>query len=185
MVHFASSIAAFLIGAACASAHWRDSRWINTTEIHTTGAHLAAGATEQQQHLDAHNKERAAHGAKALVWDSGLAASAKSWASKCKFEEATWHNSSGQNLAAATGNPSIADEINLWNKELSDHNPSNPQPSHWTQVVWKGTTKVGCYMATCAPGNIFGKKYGNAKYVVCNYRPAGNVIGQFPKNVQK
>ncbi|QRW09478.1 cysteine-rich Secretory family protein [Ceratobasidium sp. AG-Ba] len=162
MVHFASSIAAFLIGAACASAHWRDSRWINTTEIHTTGAHLAAGATEQQQHLDAHNKERAAHGAKALVWDSGLAASAKSWASKCKFEDRTW--------------------LLLL---LSDHNPSNPQPSHWTQVVWKGTTKVGCYMATCAPGNIFGKKYGNAKYVVCNYRPAGNVIGQFPKNVQK
>ena len=49
---------------------------------------------------------------------------------------------------------------------------------HWTQVVWKGTTQVGCAVATC--NNIFPAKYGPAKYYVCEYYPQGNIIGQFP-----
>ncbi|QRV80667.1 cysteine-rich Secretory family protein [Ceratobasidium sp. AG-Ba] len=176
-----SPVVTLLATITVVSAHWRDAHSINTTEVHMTGTHLLGRATTQQQYLDAHNAERAAHGAAALTWDAGLAASAQSWATQCKFQ----HNSAGQNLAAGTGNPSIATEIGWWNAEISDYNPSNPQPSHWTQVVWKSTTKLGCYMATCAPGTIFDASYGSASYVVCNYSPAGNVIGQFPQNVQK
>lgn len=36
---------------------------------------------------------------------------------------------------------------------------------HFTQQVWKSTTKVGCAVQTC-PGD---KGY----YTVCNYNPAG------------
>ncbi|KAG8790968.1 hypothetical protein FRC12_010498 [Ceratobasidium sp. 428] len=163
MVYF-TPVVALLAAATAVSGHWRDSCSVNSTEIHMTGTHLAGRATTQQQYLDAHNTERAAHGAAALTWDAGTL---------------------GQNLAAGTGNPSIATEVGWWNNERSDYNPSNPQPSHWTQVVWKGTTKVGCYLATCAPGTILDASYGSASYVVCNYSPAGNVIGQFPQNVQK
>ena len=60
----------------------------------------------------------------------------------------------------------------------AQYNASNPQPSHFTQVVWKGTTQVGCAVATC--NNIFPAKYGPAKYYVCEYYPQGNIIGQFP-----
>ncbi|CCO28625.1 Fruiting body protein SC7 [Rhizoctonia solani AG-1 IB] len=145
-----------------------------------TGTHLLATRAVSQDYLTAHNNERAKHGASALVWDSGLASTAQTWANKCNFS----HNQAGQNLYAGTGNPGVAAAVGAWNAESKDYNPSNPQPSHWTQVVWKSTTKVGCALATCAPGTIFPANY-NANYYVCNYSPYGNVLGQFPQNVQK
>lgn len=30
-----------------------------------------------------------------------------------------------------------------------------PEFLHFTQVVWKGTSKVGCYTAQCGAGTIF------------------------------
>ncbi len=38
-------------------------------------------------------------------------------------------------------------------------------------MVWDKTTKIGCGMARSSSGKI---------YVVCNYSPAGNRIGQKP-----
>ncbi|KAG8776292.1 hypothetical protein FRC12_001001 [Ceratobasidium sp. 428] len=180
MVQFTAPVVALLAAATAVSAHWRDNRSVNTTEIHMTGTHLVGRATTQQQYLDAHNTERAAHGAKALVWDAGLASSAQAWATQCKFQ----HSQSGQNLAAGTGSPSIATMIGWWNAERSDYKGPDDY-SHWTQVVWKSTTKLGCFTATCAPGKIFDASYGSSSYLVCHYSPAGNVIGQFPQNVQK
>ena len=88
-----------------------------------------------------------------------------------------------------------------WN--IAQYNSQNPQPSHFTQVVWKATKQLGCAVQTCA--GIFPPQYGvslsvfantdgeragwvaecasslqNAKYYACEYFPAGNVIGQFP-----
>jgi len=65
-----------------------------------------------------------------------------------------------ENLAAGTGAYTITDGINMWKNEAKDYNPKNPQPSHFTQVVWKSTTRVGCAFTTCAPGTIFPKNYG-------------------------
>ena len=61
---------------------------------------------------------------------------------------------------------------------VAQYNPNNPQPSHFTQVVWKSTKTVGCAVQTC--NGIFDPTYGPAKYYVCEYSPAGNVLGQFP-----
>jgi hypothetical protein len=41
---------------------------------------------------------------------------------------------------------------------------------HYTQVVWKTTTEIGCGMATGSAND----------YLVCQYSPGGNVIGQAP-----
>jgi len=41
---------------------------------------------------------------------------------------------------------------------LAEYNPNNPVPSHFTQVVWKGTTQVGCAVSTCS--GIFDAKFG-------------------------
>ncbi|KAJ7794826.1 PR-1-like protein, partial [Mycena leptocephala] len=84
-----------------------------------------------------------------------------------------------ENLAAGTGDFTIQDAINAWTSEASQYDPNNPQPSHYTQVVWKGTKQVGCAEATCFPAS-----FGPAQYYVCGYFPAGNVIGQFGANVQ-
>ena len=39
-----------------------------------------------------------------------------------------------------------------------DYNPSNPQASHFTQVVWKGTQQVGCAVQSC--NGIFAASFG-------------------------
>jgi hypothetical protein len=45
---------------------------------------------------------------------------------------------------------------------------------HYTQVVWRGTTEVGCGMATCGTGRSAGEVW------VCNYKAPGNYIGMKP-----
>ncbi|KAG9123556.1 hypothetical protein FRC07_014768 [Ceratobasidium sp. 392] len=182
MVQFTAPVVALLAAATAVSAHWRDAHSANTTEIHMTGTHLGGHLARRDataDYLKAHNDERAKHGAKALVWDSSLAASAQAWANQCKFQ----HSQSGQNLAAGTGNPSIATAIGWWNAERADYKGPDDY-SHWTQVVWKSTTKLGCALKQCAPGTIFDASYGVANYYVCHYNPVGNVLGQFPQNVQ-
>jgi hypothetical protein len=86
----------------------------------------------------------------------------------------------GENLAAGTGSFTIAHAISSWNAESAQYNPSNPQASHFTQVVWKATTELGCAVQTC--NGIFPS--GPATYYVCEYSPQGNVIGEIAQNVQ-
>jgi hypothetical protein len=45
---------------------------------------------------------------------------------------------------------------------------------HYTQVVWRGTTEVGCGMATCGSGRSAGEVW------VCNYKAQGNIVGREP-----
>lgn len=45
---------------------------------------------------------------------------------------------------------------------------------HFTQVVWKGTKEVGFGHAKSNSGSVF---------VVANYFPAGNMQGEFRRNV--
>ncbi|KLO10487.1 PR-1-like protein [Schizopora paradoxa] len=136
------------------------------------------------QMLTLHNNLRAAHSAKALAWNTTLASKAQQWASGCKFQHSAGTlGPYGENLAAGTGNYNVSKAFSGWANEASSYNPSNPQASHFTQVVWKNTTQLGCYAATCAPGSIFPANYGNTLYYVCEYYPQGNIIGQFGSNV--
>jgi len=41
---------------------------------------------------------------------------------------------------------------------------------HYTQIVWRATTQVGCAIAANK----------SAEYLVCRYLPAGNVVGIDP-----
>lgn len=46
----------------------------------------------------------------------------------------------GENIAAGTGVYTIPDMVGDWVSEVSSYDPSNPVPSHFTQVcmcVWK------------------------------------------------
>lgn len=106
---------------------------------------------------------------------------AQAWADGCKFQHSG--GKFGENLAAGTGNGyTIASAVKSWTDEVSQYNRSNPQPSHFTQVVWKATTQVGCAFKDCS--GIFEPSFGLAHFHVCEYSPAGNVIGEFAQNVQ-
>ena len=66
----------------------------------------------------------------------------------------------------------------IWYNEVSDYNFNNPglsqRTQHFTQLVWKGSTQIGCG-AACSPSNRC--------YVTCNYYPPGNYESQFANNV--
>jgi uncharacterized protein YkwD len=134
--------------------------------------------------LSAHNSVRAQHGASDLTWSDNLASKAQQWANNCKFEHSGGSlGPFGENLAAGTGDSyGISSAVKSWTDEVSSYNSNNPQPSHFTQVVWKASTQVGCAVQSC--NGIFASSFGEAKFFVCEYSPQGNVIGQFAENVQ-
>ncbi|PIO39260.1 hypothetical protein AB205_0147370 [Aquarana catesbeiana] len=47
-------------------------------------------------------------------------------------------------------------------------------------IVWATTTKVGCAVNVCKRMNVWGEIWENAVYLVCNYSPKGNWIGEAP-----
>ncbi|KAM5541310.1 hypothetical protein V8D89_004864 [Ganoderma adspersum] len=148
-------------------------------------AHVSkrTSAADVKAYLAAHNSFRAKHGAAAFKWNNTLAAAAQKEVNRCIFKHSGGiFGPYGENLAAGTGNFKIADAIRSWTNEAPQYNPHSPNPSHFTQVVWKGSKQVGCAVKECS--NIFDPKFGVAKFYACEYHPAGNVIGYFPKNVQ-
>ncbi|PVH17990.1 uncharacterized protein CXQ87_000900 [Candidozyma duobushaemuli] len=129
--------------------------------------------------LDAHNKYRAQHGVDELSWDEGPYKYAKKNADDydCSGVLTHTHGQYGENLAAGFSNGPSA--VKAWFDEgesydYSSHNEYN----HFTQVVWKGSKKVGCAYKDCRSNNW-------GLYIVCEYDPVGNVIGQEAQNVLK
>ncbi|KAF5365262.1 hypothetical protein D9758_005375 [Tetrapyrgos nigripes] len=136
----------------------------------------------QQAWLDSHNSVRAKFGAGNLQWNDTLAAAAQTWSNKCVFEHS--HGllgAFGENLAAGTGDYTIQQAAKAWADESSQYDHNNPQYSHFTQMVWKSTTQVGCALTECT--GIFDPSFGPAKFYTCEYYPQGNVISQFGWNV--
>lgn len=76
----------------------------------------------------------------------------------------------GENLAYGY-NFENAGAVEGWFNEIRYYNYSDPKfdasTGHFTQLVWKDTTQVGCGYKNC------GTPYGY--YIVCDYLPAGNV----------
>jgi len=135
-----------------------------------------------------HNAIRANHGAQSLEWDEDCASAALTVAKGCTFQHAVpfgqgqnlWETISSQYYNVSGGihevwykdELSLFNQYNLWGEgEVPDE--VFPDIGHFTQVVWKGTQKVGCGSHDC----------GGTKMTVCNYAPAGNVKGDYGKNV--
>jgi uncharacterized protein YkwD len=132
-----------------------------------------------QEILNAHNSHRSQVGVPPLQWSDGLAASAQQWANQLAATGTFKHSGAGENLAqGSAGGFSITQLVDMWTNEKQYFvygafpNVSNTgnwsDVGHYTQIVWRNTTEVGCGLAS---GN------GN-DVLVCHYNPAGNVIGQ-------
>jgi uncharacterized protein YkwD len=138
-----------------------------------------ASESVAKEALAAHNKFRALHHAPPLVWDNTLANYALRYASQCQFQHSS--GSYGENLAA--GYPSITEAVTAWHAEGDQYPYDKPgfytSTGHFTQMVWKGSKKVGCGYVNCNGKN------GIQEFLVCEYSPAGNIVneGFFKANV--
>ena len=129
--------------------------------------------------LAAHNAYRTSLGLPPLRWSDALAASAQNWAEHLAETGQLEHSGSGQNLAmAAAGTKSLTQLVDLWGSEQANFTDGYfPDISttgnwmdagHYSQIVWKDTTEVGCG---------FAENDGN-DVLVCDYDPPGNVMGE-------
>jgi pathogenesis-related protein 1 len=149
-------------------------------------------ATQQAKIVTVHNQWRKLVGVPAIKWSSSVASVAQYWANTLKttYSCGLKHNNSGygENLFWASAIVysdgthkqqaiSPADVINNWANEKQYYSYSSNTCSssrgcgHYTQIVWKNSIEVGCGKAVCAD---------KSQVWVCNYKPAGNIVGQKP-----
>ncbi|TBU33115.1 CAP domain-containing protein, partial [Dichomitus squalens] len=127
-------------------------------------------------YLDLHNVLRNQVGAPDLQWSDDLAAKAQSYAEQCELKHSDGAlGPFGENLAAATGLFDALRAVELFVQDQATFNRAQLKLTHYTQVIWRSTTQLGCGVATC--GNIFPGD-GDATYHVCLYDPVGNVVGE-------
>jgi hypothetical protein len=138
--------------------------------------------------LALHNAARAEVGAPPLEWDPALAVAAASYGPALStlppgvLEHSPRDTRPGQreNLAMGwTETTSPEELIGLWTREKTIFFPGVfpavsrtgkwEQVAHYTQMVWKTTTHVGCALYP-APNRW--------TYLICRYTPPGNLDGK-------
>ncbi|KAF2733924.1 PR-1-like protein [Polyplosphaeria fusca] len=142
--------------------------------------------------MDAHWYWRKMHCAQDLTWDPALAQAALQSVNKCT--DMPEHDRGGSNLSAvgpAADNEDkwyndSAEMVHGWHQEEVlypyDHPYYDDAWGHFSQMVWRDTSRVGCAWGYCP-----GKKFPGRLY--CFYDPPGNNIAEnnilFPENVWK
>jgi hypothetical protein len=128
-----------------------------------------------------------------VIWDPGAATVAQNWAAQCNFN----HNPNrdgGENIYASCSTTAPVtitgtDAVDDWSAEASGYvystnscNTADTQSGecgHFTQLVWRTTTGVGCAVAQCTT-NTPCSGFPDWAFVVCDYTPAGNWDGVSP-----
>jgi hypothetical protein len=132
--------------------------------------------------LNAHNKFRTELNIAPLKWSDKLAKNAKVWADRLAAQRRMYHSSGtgeGENLWMGTsGYYSITQMVDAWGgeKKFYKHgvfpNVSSSgnwaDVGHYTQMIWRNTTDVGCAKSSG----------GGYDYFVCRYSPPGNYLRQ-------
>ncbi|KAK9420530.1 putative Glycoside hydrolase family 128 protein [Seiridium unicorne] len=144
----------------------------------------AALDPDQQKALGAHNTKRKAKGLKALIWDTQLAKNATAYAQhlaqigKLEHSSGDQRPNQGENLAwASASSTPLLMSANMWlGEEKNYHGEPIGQGDfgsygHYTQCMWKSTTKLGMGSAKDSKGGV---------YIVGRYSPPGNITGQKP-----
>nr|WP_298896328.1 CAP domain-containing protein [uncultured Altererythrobacter sp.] len=136
--------------------------------------------------LAEHNAERRALGIPEMQLDDDLNDQAQAYAEEMARTGNFAHSSSssrpnqGENLWAGTASRFEYDAmVGGWigEKQYYIHdrfpyvsNTGNWQDvGHYTQIIWRDTTRLGCGLATG----------GGWDYLVCRYSPPGNIVGQY------
>ena len=117
-----------------------------------------------------------------LTWSGEVADYAQNWANNCQF----MHSGGmyGENIFAGTGTYKPAGVVTDWVSEDANYDYATNSCAggevcgHYTQVVWRDSTKLGCGVASCTDNSPFGG--GSWQFWVCDYDPPGNFDGQKP-----
>ena len=137
--------------------------------------------------LAAHNAVRASVGLPPLIWDNELGNGAATYAAQMAMTNIFQHSNRaarpgvGENLWMGTrGAYSVETMVGAWTSErrffIPGVFPNNSRTGNWadvghyTQLVWRATSQVGCAEAASAAEDI----------LVCRYAEAGNYIGERP-----
>ncbi len=151
-------------------------------------AALSAGEPSEMAGMtEAHDYWRYRVGVPLASWDTGIATNAQSYVDTCPSGHSS--SSSRQNVAgysylgeniyfhsSSSADPVAA--VDSWASERADYDFGTPtggtsaMVGHYTQIVWEGSTAIGCGVARC------GGSWGTI--VVCQYGPGGNYSGQTP-----
>lgn len=144
-----------------------------------------AGRQDLSGILAIHNRERAAAGVPPLVWDERLAAGAAAYGPELARIGRLVHSprssrpGEGENLWMGTHEAyRIEAMAAAWAAERSMFRrgvfpnvstTGNWQDvAHYTQMIWRGTARVGCAIHESREWD----------YLICRYAPAGNVVGE-------
>ena len=123
--------------------------------------------------LKKHNYYRQKRGLQPFTWSAKLAQFAQKWSRQIANARKLFHSSGGfgENLYMTyNGDKSCSAAIDSW---YSEHRLYHGQPigkgnfkeyGHYTQLIWKTTTHVGCAYADTADGK--------SRYTTCEYYPA-------------
>lgn len=116
------------------------------------------------------NQYRSKHSAGALQWDPKLAKYAEDYGNKVGCNMKHSGGEYGENLAIGM-NLDAKETVDMWYNEKDEYNYSKPgfthATGHFTALVWKKTTHMGCARHQC----------GNTNFFICEYSPAGNIVG--------
>lgn len=135
--------------------------------------------------LAVHNQARDAAGVPRLAWSNELAREALAWAKvlagKGRMEHASetvrrgkgenlWMGSAGYYSAETMVGAFVAEGAQFRSGAFPDISRTGrwQDVGHYSQVIWPGTTAVGCAVARGAKDD----------FLVCRYDPPGNIWGQ-------
>ncbi len=137
--------------------------------------------------LKLHNDARQSVGVPPLIWSEALAVGAQTWSDQLKTESCKFRHDPGtphgENIywGWVSGNKSFEglvsspeEAVKLWVDEKAFYNyekntcTPGEQCGHYTQIVWKDTTSVGCAVSSCKTNDK------QTDIWVCRYSPAGN-----------
>jgi uncharacterized protein YkwD len=148
----------------------------------TSSAPVPGLSAELQAGLDATNSHRRQHSSPDMTWDASIASQAAAYVAGCP----TGHSNMkgfGENLA--WGYDSLAAAVTAWYDEVSAYDFSkggfSGATGHFTALVWRDTTKVGCavnkacsmptYICQYSPPGVFGCEGGGVLLSVYCFLP--------------
>ncbi len=136
------------------------------------------------QIVSVHNYYRRIVGSPDISWSDTLARYAQDWANKIAETGQIHHSETkyGENIFWSTQKTDWTEVINSWASEQKYYHGGTVTEEglykygHYTQIIWRYTLYVGCGQA---------KTKGGLYVYVCQYKPAGNYIGESPISTNK